>query len=87
MDFAIPTDHKVKMKESEKLDRYLDLDRELQKLWNMMVRVEAIICGQLRTVLKSLEKRVAELEIRRCETKQTTEFSSLCSTSLQSWEI
>ena len=28
MDFAIPADHKVKLKESEKNDKYLDLARE-----------------------------------------------------------
>ena len=31
VDFAIPADHKVKLKESEKIDKYLDLARELKK--------------------------------------------------------
>ena len=35
MDFVIPADHKVELKESEKKGKYLDLARELQKLWNM----------------------------------------------------
>ena len=30
MDFAVPADHKVKLKESEKRDKYLDLARELK---------------------------------------------------------
>ena len=29
VDFAVPTDHRVKLKESEKKDRYLDLVKEL----------------------------------------------------------
>ena len=31
MDFAVLADHKVKLKESEKEDKYLDLARELEK--------------------------------------------------------
>ena len=31
MDFAVPADHRVKLKESEKKDKYLDLDWELKK--------------------------------------------------------
>ena len=31
VDFAVPTDHRVRLKESKKRDRYLDLARELKK--------------------------------------------------------
>ena len=31
-DFAIPANHKVKIKETEKRNKYLDLARELKKL-------------------------------------------------------
>ena len=31
MDFAVSTDHRIKLKESEKKDKYLDLARELKK--------------------------------------------------------
>ena len=31
MDFAVTTDHRVKLKESEKRDKYLDLAREMEK--------------------------------------------------------
>ena len=32
MDFAVPADHRVKLKVSEKNDKYLDLARKLKKL-------------------------------------------------------
>ena len=32
VDFAVPADHRIKQKESEKRDKYLDLARELKKL-------------------------------------------------------
>ena len=31
MDFAIPTDSRVKMKEIKKIDKYFDLSKELKK--------------------------------------------------------
>ena len=31
MDFAVPADHRVKLKESEKMDKYMDFVRELKK--------------------------------------------------------
>ena len=39
MDFAVPAGHKVKLKENEKKDKYLDFARELKKkkLWNIKV--------------------------------------------------
>ena len=35
VNFAVPADHRIKLKESEKKDKYLGLDRELIKLWNI----------------------------------------------------
>ena len=32
--FAVPADHRIKLKECEKKDKYLNLARELKKLWN-----------------------------------------------------
>ena len=31
VDFAVPADHRIKLKESEKKDKYIDLARELKK--------------------------------------------------------
>ena len=38
MDFAVPSDHRINLKECAKKDQYLDLARELKKLWNMKVK-------------------------------------------------
>ena len=48
--------HGVIMKESEKTDKYLDLARELKKLWNIKMTVILIIFGALVTVSKGLGK-------------------------------
>ena len=76
MDLAVPIDHRVKLKESEKNDKYLDLDRELKKPWNMKVTVIPIVIGALGTVAKGLIKELEDLEITgRVETNQTTALS------------
>ena len=43
VDFAIPADHRIKLNECEKKDKYLDLARELKKLWNMQVTIIPIV--------------------------------------------
>ena len=43
---SMPADHRVKVIEGEKPDKYLDLAREQKELWNM-VTVIPIIIGAL----------------------------------------
>ena len=64
MDLTVLTNHRVKLKESEKRDKYLDHARELKKLWNRKVTVIPIVIGMLSTVTKGLVKRLENLEIR-----------------------
>ena len=42
VDFAVPADHRINLKECEKKDKYLDLARELKNLWNMKVTIVPI---------------------------------------------
>ena len=73
MDFAVPVDHRVKLRESEKKDKYLDLAWELKKSWNMKVTVIPIVINTLGTVTKRLVLGLEYLEKRaREETIQTT---------------
>ena len=59
VDFAVPADHRIKLKECEKKDTYLDLARELKKLWNMKVTIIPIVIGafgiETKGWLKGLE--------------------------------
>ena len=72
VDLAVPTDHRIKLKESEK-KKYLDLARELKKLWNMPVAIMPIVIGAFGTVTKVLQKRQEDLEVGgREETIQNT---------------
>ena len=86
MDFAVPADHSVKIKESEKTDKYLNLVRALKKLGNIKVTVILIVVGAFETVPKVLEKRFGELEIRgRVGTIQTTTLLRSARILRRSW--
>ena len=71
--FAVPADHRIKLKVCEKRDKYLDLARELKNLWNMRMTILPIVIGAFGTVTKRLLKSPEDLEVGdRVETIQTT---------------
>ena len=75
VDFTVPADHKIKLKECEKKDKYFDLATELKKLWNMKVTIVPIVIGAFGTITKGLLKGMADLEVGGwVETIQTTAF-------------
>ena len=73
VDFAVPADHRIKLKECEKKDKNMDLARELKKLWNMQVTIIPIVIGAFGTVTKGLLKGLEDLQVGGgMETIQTT---------------
>ena len=77
VDFSVSVDHRIKLKESEKKDKYLDFAIELKKnktkLGSMKVKIIPIVIGAFGTVSKGLLKSLKDLEIRgRVETILTT---------------
>ena len=61
-----------KLKECEKKDKYLDLAREWNKLWNMKVTIIPIVIGAFGTVAKGLLEELEDFEVGgRVETIQT----------------
>ena len=75
MVFAVPANHRIKVKEIEKKNKYLDLARELKKLCNEKVTIIPIVIGAFGRITKGLSKGQEDLEIRgRVETILTTVF-------------
>ena len=73
VDFAVPANHTIKLKECEKKDKYRDLARELKKLRNIKVKIIPIVIGTFWTVTKGLLKGLEDLEVSgRVVTIQTT---------------
>ena len=73
--FAVPANHRIKLKECEKKIKYLDFARELEKLSNMKVTIVPIVIGAFGTLTEWLLNVLEDLEVgRRVETTQTTEL-------------
>ena len=73
VEFSVPADHRIKLKECEKKDKYLKLARDLKKTVNMQVTNIPIVIGTFGTVTKGLLKGLRDMEFGgRVETIQTT---------------
>ena len=89
VNFAVLANHRVKLKVCEKRDKYLDLARELKKLWNMNLMIIPIVIGALGTVTKELVQGLEDLEVTGwVETIQTTtllRFARILKRVLETW--
>ena len=65
MDFDLTADQRVKSKEREKKDKYLDLAREQQKILNIRVTVILIVIGELGTTRKRIGKEIGRFGNKR----------------------
>ena len=64
MDIASPRDHRVYEKQSEKVEKYQDLKKEIRKLWSIRrVKVVLVVVGALGAVSKRLDTWLDELGI------------------------
>ena len=91
VDFAVLADYRIKLKECEKRDKYLDLARKLKKLWNMKVTIIPIAIGAFGTVTKGLLKGLEDLEVGSwVETIQTTALlktARILRRVLETWDL
>ena len=90
MDFAVPASHRIKLKESEKKNTYIDLMCELKKPWKMKVTFIPIVIGALGIVTEGLLQGLEDLKIRgQVETTQTTaslRSARILRRVLETWE-
>ena len=61
VDFAVPADHRIKLREFEKKDQYLDLAGELKKQWNMKRTIMPTVISAFGTVTKGILKGLEDL--------------------------
>ena len=58
IDFAIPGTSRIDEKEKEKIEKYQDLRRELQKIWNVRVKIIPLVVGSLGAIPKQFGNRL-----------------------------
>ena len=59
IDFAVPGDSKIEENEKDKIEKYQDLGRELQKKWNVKLK----IIGSLGAIPKQFGNRLKQIGI------------------------
>ena len=68
IDVACPFDTRVKRKEKEKIDNYMDLKYEIARMWKSEINkvlILPIVIGALGTVSKNLEKNLVALNFEK----------------------
>ena len=63
IDFAVPGDSRIEEKEKEKIEKYQDLGWELQRIWNVKVKIIPLVVGSLDTILKQFGNRLKQISI------------------------
>ena len=63
IDFAVPGDSRIEEKERYKIEKYQDLRRELQKIWNVKVKIIPLVIGSLGAIPKQFGNRLKQIGI------------------------
>ena len=63
IDFAVPGDSRIEEKEKDKIEKYQDLERELQKTWNIKLKIIPLVVGSLGAIPKQFGNRLKQIGI------------------------
>ena len=63
IDFAVPGDSRIEEKEKDKIEKYQGLGRELQKIWNVKVKIIPLVVGSLGAISKQFGNRLKQIGI------------------------
>ena len=63
IDFAVPRDSRIEEKEKEKIEKYQELGRELQKIWNVKVKIIPLVVGSLGAIPKQFGNTLKQIGI------------------------
>ena len=61
IDFAVPGDRRIEEKEKDKIEKYQELGRELQKIWNVKVKIIPLVVGSLGAMPKQFGNRLKQI--------------------------
>jgi hypothetical protein len=77
IDVAISGDRNVIKKEAEKILKYKDLTIEIERMWNVKIKVIPVIIGATGTISKSFRKYVSNIP-GNYEVKELQKTAILC---------
>ena len=86
VDFALRVEQRVKLTENEKRDKYVNLTREVRKLWNIKVTVIPIVSGALGTFTKGLIQGIGNKRwVKTIQTKELLRSTRMLRRVLETW--
>ena len=50
IDFAVPGNSRIEEKEKDKIEKHQELGRELQKIWNVKMKIIPLVAGSLGAI-------------------------------------
>ena len=63
IDFVVAGDSRIKEEEKDKIEKYQYLGRDLQKIWNVKVRIIPLVVGSLGAIPKQFGNRLKQIGI------------------------
>ena len=63
IDFAVPGDSRIEEKEKDKIEKYQELARELQKIWKVKMNIIQLVVGSLGAISKQFGSRFKQIGI------------------------
>ena len=63
IDFAVLGYSRIEDKEKDKTEKYQDLGRDLQKIWNVKVKIIPLVVGSLGAIPKQFGNRLKQIGI------------------------
>ena len=63
IDFAAPGDSRIEEKDKEKIEKCQDLRRELQKIWNMKMKIIPLVVGSLGAIPKQFGNTLKKIGV------------------------
>ena len=63
IDFAVTGDSRIEEKEKDNIAKHQDLERELQKMWNVKVNIIPLLVGSLGTIPKQFGNRLKQIGV------------------------
>ena len=62
-DFAVPGNSRIEEKDNDKIEKYQGFGRELQKIWNLKVKIIPLAVGSLGAIPKQFGNRLKQIGI------------------------
>ena len=74
IDFEVPGDSRIEEKKKDKIEKYQDLGRELQKIWNVKVKIISLLVGSLGAISKQFGNRLNQIGITAGRAQQKVDL-------------